>query len=405
MKKKITQLIDHYIQTIATNTTIEIESADASDNNLFSPAQNERIVEDTVSGLRHIGENNKMNATVLEKIQNRIIKKGPSLLTALHQRNHIYFRDNPDDLELLEVIVRTDGSRPAFLIRNGIPDLESSSPAAIVSKWSSIINTSKERLKTPIDCVGRIDLDGKHIGTGFLIAKKLIATNLHVLQRIASQKKNASWNMNPNCTINFGEEFRAIENLNTRSLTKVIFTGAEPIVPDTIDHNKLDLAIIELNDVEDDYIPKSILAFDADPMWAQEGNSIYTIGYPANPGTDGLVNYGSDVLQLLFDSMYGYKRIAPGDIITSSGKQYVGRLVHDASTLGGNSGSLVVAVGREFAAAGIHYGGRSSIPRENWAHILGSQLDKPNGLSGLSLKSYLEDNGVKFVDRKSSIEL
>jgi hypothetical protein len=71
---------------------------------------------------------------------------------------------------------------------------------------------------------------------------------------------------------------------------------------------------------------------------------------------------------------------------------------HDATTLGGNSGSIVLVIGRENAAAGLHYGGRRSTPRENWGHILGLTLDK-TGQSGKTLRECLNEYHVNLIDR------
>ena len=69
-------------------------------------------------------------------------------------------------------------------------------------------------------------------------------------------------------------------------------------------------------------------------------------------------------------------------------------LTHDATTLGGNSGSLMVVVNDEFAAAGLHYGGSLSAPRQNWGHNLSKTLDSTNArLTGDSLGEVLKRYG------------
>jgi V8-like Glu-specific endopeptidase len=74
-------------------------------------------------------------------------------------------------------------------------------------------------------------------------------------------------------------------------------------------------------------------------------------------------------------------------------------LAHDATTLGGNSGSVIIVVGREHAAAGLHYGGRRGEPRENWGVILGRVLEETDGRSDVTLRQHLREQGVRFIDR------
>ena len=58
---------------------------------------------------------------------------------------------SPEFLAGLEVIVRTDGSRPSFMVRNGEPD-RTTSP---IGTWADMLDTSAELLRGAIACVGR----------------------------------------------------------------------------------------------------------------------------------------------------------------------------------------------------------------------------------------------------------
>ena len=60
---------------------------------------------------------------------------------------------NREILAGLEVIVRTDGSRPSFMVRNGEPD-RTTSP---LGTWASTLDDSAELLRGAVACVGRID--------------------------------------------------------------------------------------------------------------------------------------------------------------------------------------------------------------------------------------------------------
>src|SRR5205085_12612298 len=118
--------------------------------------------------------------------------------------------------------------------------------------------------------------------------------------------------------------------------------------------------------------------------------------YPANPRVG---TYTPTLLEQLFQTTFGYKRLAPGRIMRSQASVQGWTLAHDATTLGGNSGSVILVVGREHAAAGLHYGGRRTEPRENWGFVFGRVLEETDGRSESTLRQRLKEYGVQFIDR------
>src|SRR5262249_41158130 len=141
--------------------------------------------------------------------------------------------------------------------------------------------------------------------------------------------------------------------------------------------------------------PRVILAVDIAPDWAQLQQTIFIIGYPGNPG---FATYTPTLLEQLFQSTFGYKRIAPGVVVGSQVEVAEWTMAHDATTLGGNSGSIVLVAGREHIAAGLHYGGRRN-PGENWGHIMGLLLNRTDGRTNQTLRQHFEEYGVELVDR------
>jgi V8-like Glu-specific endopeptidase len=334
------------------------------------------------------------NDTGLKKIADKIAIDGKEALKAVADDNSDYLEKNPQKSGFLEVIVRTDGSRPSFLIQDGKVNKDSSP----ISTWSDVLDASGECLTHAISCVGRINNGAKaHIGTGFLIHQDLIITNRHVLQEIANKENNGKWLLKPGTHIDFGYEFRAQKSITPRNLEEVIFCPDKYIDPYNVDHSKLDLVIIRLNPVDRQSVPLQILSFGIAPEWAEENSFIYTIGYPGNPGLAGLQTY-TTLLEQLFKSTFGYKRLAPGMVISSSGAVTPFTVTHDATTLGGNSGSVIVAQGNACVAAGLHYGGDINAPRENWGHILANTLNSQNTIAGKTLKECLSGFGVKMTD-------
>jgi hypothetical protein len=79
-------------------------------------------------------------------------------------------------------------------------------------------------------------------------------------------------------------------------------------------------------------------------------------------------------------------------------------ITHDATTLGGNSGSIILLADREQLAAGLHYGGRGVELRENWGHVLASVLDSTDETSARTLRDVLQESGVQFNDGSTAPE-
>ncbi len=334
----------------------------------------------------------------LYQVADAIVANAGDALRVLRNGDEQRLLQNQDLLSGLETIVRTDGSRPSFMIRNGEVD-RTTSP---VGAWGDALDTSANLLREAITCVGRIDLPSAiqgFQGTGFLIQEDLILTNRHVLQAVAWRNDSGTWDFQPEAAIDFGHEFRAVASANRRRLRSVVFAGSKPIL-DTIpvDHTKLDLALIELEPAAPDERPRSVLALDVARDWAQPELTLFTVGYPASPGIGA---FPPTLLEQLFQSTFGYKRLAPGLVISSQAHVEAWTAAHDATTLGGQSGSVILVTGREKTAAGLHYGGRRGEPRENWGHILGLVLDQTDGHSATTLREHLTSRGVELIDRIS----
>jgi hypothetical protein len=324
----------------------------------------------------------------LYHLADAIADKGQDALKAVADRDDQYLAAHPQGRNFLEVLVRTDGSRPSFLIRNGRVDLESS-PAG---DWSELLVVSADALNEAIDSVGRIGIGEKLHGTGYLVHEDLVITNRHVLQGIASQDAAKNWQIKPGCYIDFGFEFMARGSVGRRELDSLVFTSSKFIDAYVKDHSRVDMALIRLKPSASGR--RRALPLNRSSGWARENGIVFTIGYPgkAPAGT------GNDtILEQLYKKTFGYKRLAPGRIMppTSDGRDWT--FTHDTTTLGGNSGSMVLGHGTEFAVSGLHYGGQWQPPRENWGHILGNLLPHIDPVAGKSIEQILQENNVKLV--------
>jgi len=391
-------LISHYCRLLdrrPNNAATSIESTKRAGEPDLSPAAIRARVTLVAEDLHRIVDKHLDDDKKLHRLADRVANTGTKALRLLAAGEEGRLLAEPRMLAALEAIVRTDGSRPSFIIKNGRVDL-TSSPAG---DWTDAVVRSGDMLRRTIACVGRIDDPSSpqgFQGTGTLVGDDLIVTNRHVLQAVATRKGTNEWVFNSKVAIDFGHEFRGRKSVTPRKLKKVIFVGPTRI-NERVVHSRLDLALIQLERAKPDGRPRDVLAVDVSPDWDEVDQRVYIIGYPGRPAVKA---YEPPLLERLFQSTFGCKRIAPGEVMKSNVKLGELATAHDATTLGGNSGSVVVVLGREFQAAGLHYGGRSTDPRENWCHVYGRIQDRAGEGGKTILSEALKKAGVIVHDRQ-----
>lgn len=234
-----------------------------------------------------------------------------------------------DDVYALEAIVHTV-LRPAILIQDGTflppPDEWAGLSAHRAAIDAAISRTCR------IEASGAIDLDW--LGTGFVIAPGLVATNRHVLE-LAASSASGRWELNPGVALNvdFAEE---LDGLAPREFPVIGIWGV---------HSQFDIAILSIPE------QGTPAAMPSGPTSLATDDDVVVIGYPAQDSRRNDV----EVMNRIFRGIYNVKRLLPGKVMGHDLPSWT--LRHDASTLGGNSGSPVVSLtsGR---LVGIHFRGR-----------------------------------------------
>ena len=199
----------------------------------------------------------------------------------------------------------------------------------------------------------------------------------------ANPKPDGTWVFSKPVTIDFAAEFER-KRKNEFKVTGVAFTGPEAI-KGTLSPPKLDLALltVETTNAEGTPLPPP-LRLSRRIKSLDEQREVYVMGYPARSTSES-----GKVLMKVFRDEYFVKRFAPGyvddnpDAVEDDGHHRV--FTHDASTLGGNSGSCVVEFlidGR--AVVGLHFGGFSG--DKNYAHAMAR------------VEQVLSQLGAKFQD-------
>jgi len=201
--------------------------------------------------------------------------------------------------------------------------------------------------------VGRINVKNHEslnwIGTGWLVGPDIIVTNAHVADEFATKKdggtdyafrKNFRGRMML-ASIDFREEYSNDEH-DEFTVQDVLYIG------ERIDgHFDPDVALLKLNVPADRALAEPIPLSDRLP---EPGSEVAVIGYPA---FDSRIPDAA-LMRRIFGDDYDLKRLAPGTILRVEDTFPI--LEHDASTLGGNSGSAILDL-ESGEAVGLHFAG------------------------------------------------
>jgi serine protease len=297
----------------------------------------------------------------------------------------------------LETLVRLTG-RPALRVRQGAIDL--ADPRAEEWKVRITMLMQDPRFITRTRSVGRIDADEAHVGTGFVVGPGLVLTNRHVLQAFAAPvpRRNdpSRWVLtSDDVTIDFAEEPSPATTASRFKIKSVIGAGSLEIDEDRIYFDRLDAALLEVetSNTSGTLLPPPI-ELVRDPAKVARRKEVMVVGYPARPATLPTTESGDIDMAVatrlveLFGADYGNKYASPGEIDLTTGgipgDTPHWTMTHDATTLGGNSGSCVIGFDEPLAVLGLHFGG--SWRRENYAHVVTALARDGNFLTDPALR-------------------
>lgn len=217
-------------------------------------------------------------------------------------------------------------------------------PALLVFKSSfgdppfgwQILEENRTSIERRLPAVGRVEIhNGPKVtawGTGFLVADGVVMTNRHVVN-------------------GFHDVDGYLFTLGAPRLDYLEEDGnpdhAEFAIKSAKVHDQVDLALLHVEPLpgSPDPPPPLRLAGSA----PQDGINLYAAGYPVAPGATP-----PEVLAAIFGNKFGVKRLQPGKLMkVEAGAP---RLQHDASTLGGSSGSPIVDIERDLVI-GLHFSG------------------------------------------------
>ncbi len=249
-----------------------------------------------------------------------------------------------EDFAEERVIAVTAGARPVARILNNQVTADFIGPDS--ESWAKVISAAKPVLDKIIPAVGRIELNNSDypwVGTGWLIAPRIIVTNRHVAELFAKlDRRTSKLVFKPglltgpvSADIDFLEEENRLDSAE-HPITSILWMAS----PD-----QADVAFLQVSKASGLTLPQPIELDDE----IEEGQTIAAIGYPAR---DPTIRDQKLVISIFGADVYEKKRLSPGKIKSVDGN----RIKHDCSTLGGNSGGPLIDL-KTGRAVGLHRGG------------------------------------------------
>lgn len=248
---------------------------------------------------------------------------------------------------VLETIVRE--GRPALPVRDHRISGADAQFDSVSQEMVDRLVGARERIEPLFPLIGRIDVTNypgniEYVGTGWMVDRNLAVTNRHVAELIASNQggkfvfRPGRLGENLEVLLDFRHEMGSTATA-TAPVTRVVWIESDP--------KKADFALLEIGARGDGTTPQHIQLADDD---AKPDAHVVVIGYPAR--APSWIIPDQAWMDRIYGGVYDVKRVAPGMM----GQPSRGWSTHDCTTLGGNSGSVVVDMSTGRAVA-LHFAG------------------------------------------------
>ncbi|WP_292452783.1 phospholipase D-like domain-containing protein [Mesorhizobium sp.] len=259
----------------------------------------------------------------------------------------------PVDARALETIVSEQ--RPVFFAGadgRGRPTIDLAD-ATIRGAEASFLKEELQRRQAVVapllSRIGRIDVEGMagtpFVGTGWIIDDGIVVTNRHVAEIIARRSASGySFRMGAAgqpISLSFATGHLKGEAAPGISIPVASVLYIEP------EQSAVDIAFLKLS------VVSSVGTISALPIRVgsiAEAAPLCVVGYPARASSRVIPDQA--LMQELYRGVYDVKRVAPGFVA----RQEQELIVHDCTTLGGNSGSALVVM-QTGEVAGLHFAG------------------------------------------------
>jgi hypothetical protein len=286
-----------------------------------------------------------------------------------------------DEILAVEAVIRADGSRPSLIMEQGWVDVRN----PFARRWEDQLVTARDDILRFAAATGRIQPKGSggadfYFGSGFYASLKqpVLLTNRHVALKalqghgtlagkptLVGEGRVVSYPVADGLEVDFNGELAA-----TSTSKANIVEIRMPVHNSSERYSIMDVAVMVLGSCGQ-HLPMPI-SVSSQPAFEKVGglSSFCALGFPGKPHKPpGGIDWDW-VDQQLFQETYGVKRLAPGLVhcsagaVTGDAKGWV--LGHDATTLGGNSGSGLFTWLDCSEAFALHFSGIDA--ESNFAH-------------------------------------
>lgn len=290
---------------------------------------------------------------------------------------------SPSEFGTAEAMVAVNGSRVALYVRDGFVD--TNDPKLVASGWQDKVKTHEAELRDLIACSGRIirgsDRSANQVyGSAWMLDNGRVATARHVLEAMAIEV-GGEWFLKDIFFVDFSVE--ADRDINPDAVFKI--TGVDWASPTEIagrvDPRQLDAAVLNLEPVAGRPFPAPLALTDtANETVVTDAGWFFNVGHPGQPFGSWLVDtedgdsetISKALLFALIGDKFGVKRLSPGWIDFKPGKfpndDDAHVFTHDATTLGGSSGSAILSTTPGPSICGLHFAGLFGT--RNYAHFI-----------------------------------
>jgi len=271
------------------------------------------------------------------------------------------------DVEQLEVIVRLS-TRPVIYIQNDTFNIADPIVSQyLVDSVQKKLEKAQEVIQPAIKASGKIGVPNNpvlsYFGTGWLVADDIIVTNRHVARLFTTGQDDRKVSFQPGKEIYIN--FKAEHNNKDEAWFKIKSILYIQDVVSTKASIYPDIAFLRVSDRGVSSIPlPAPIPLSENPV--EKDRDVVVIGYPGPLSDNDVVNLrreNPDIFYNIFQGVFGVKRLQPGQIQIDETKTD-GRIAHDCTTLGGNSGSVVLDL-ETGKAVGLHFGGKYDFQDKN----------------------------------------
>src|SRR5215213_1398939 len=324
----------------------------------------ENLTERVRRAVAAIGQRDGKLAEELNSVRQRERRAGEEIAAAVDSGLELMVETGGVSTLALETIVLRTG-RPVLPISNNEVVLDIKEAESEV--WRDRLAKARDGIGHAVLAVGRIDLVNSPrfdwVGTGWLVGEDVIVTNRHVASEFARADGGrfvfrSGFQGTMSASIDFLHEVNS-ESTNTFDIQSVLHIEPE---------DGPDVAFMRVRPRDGWKLALPISLAQYTPAADEQ---VAVIGYPARDSRILEV----DLLDRIFGNVYNRKRLAPGQLIGLSPTE----VEHDCSTLGGNSGSVILSL-KSGEALGLHFSGQ--FLKANYAVPASLVADRLNRIEG-----------------------